>query len=262
MEIYTHSYSINVSTEAGTEEYAKIEQTCKDLGYDLMRVYPMKGDINVPEKATLDPAFIFDNQYNTTENHRIHDWYEKIVPNKNMRVGYYMTAEDQDAFNELKVSHYKCGFCGYRHQGHDAPIHCSECLGSTFLAENELHLTVMNPVGGPKRETTTSAKEFRLSQEETKVKYDQAQAKRREKKAAKILKAAKVDAENNSKEILYKAEIHALVLRAGFDIDNLIYYGHKDKPWCWGWQKPLSKEDAAAIRAYDFPFEYSIKEVA
>lgn len=258
INLLVNKYSIDTSTAKGKDDYRAICETAKALGYKLMRVYGT--DYNFIDKLpveplALEPAFIFSNQYNAGK-FRVMDWYESIVPNAELRIGYYLTG-DIDALNEMKAAHYVCGYCGHRHQGHDAPITCPKCLGSEYLKPENLPLLTMQPLTGPRRDVATVGEdEYNAAQTARKDAYNAAQGDRLRRKADKVL----ADARAKCAEEMYRAESEAAILRQGIDTDNLIYYSHTKK-WVFGWRSPMTQAESEAIRAngVEIPFDYTIK---
>lgn len=95
-------YRFDISNSEEKKEYEALEKSLKNNGlklfdcidstkYGYFELLEKKG------KCYIDPSFVFDNQWNTNLG-RIFDWYESIVPNKKLKIGYYLT---------LTPEHYK-----------------------------------------------------------------------------------------------------------------------------------------------------------
>jgi len=257
IRLTVNKYDIDTSEGSGKAEYRKITTAAKMLGHTLMRVYGTKpGYIDsLPHKVTLEPEFIFYDQYNAS-GFRVHDWYEAICQyhNKTRRVGYYLSGGGT-ALDTIKREHYVCGFCGHRHQGHDAPMTCPQCLGSKYLEESQLPLLVMQPLVGTRRTADgPSAEAYAKAQAEAKIEYTKKQGERRLMKANRLL----VEVVEEKAQLQLEAEGHAATLRAGLDDDNLIYYKHT-KEWVFGWRTTMTQEESERIRSVELPFDYRIK---
>jgi len=253
IKVKINKYFLNISNKNDAKKYEVIKKECSALGYKLFDCISISGEhhkmAEMPEDQTIDPSFLFENQYNTFEGYRVFEWKEEIYRNKHVKEGYYLTG-DINALNELKQAHYVCGYCGNRHQGHDAPLTCSKCLGNEYLTEEYLPLLVMQPLIGPKRQAEGPSKK---AFEEVQSRFKAAQIERLKAEADKVL--AKVD--EACAKLRYEAETQAKVLRSGFSIDNLIYYSHKNE-WVWGWRDGVTKEESERIRSVDWDFNFKI----
>lgn len=212
------------------------------------------------EDATLDQSTIFDNQFNTIEGERVFDWNEPIFENRNIRMGYYISLSTKQAIDAYRSTMVKCSFCGHKEQKSEK-VFCDKCLGSQYLKESELHLTrlvsVLTPCSERGKNLSISPEHremYRIAQLQQKIEYIRQQAERRNKKIVELKETLKKEIEQKT----YKCEIQCMVLEAGFDIDNLIYYAHKNE-WVWGWNKPLSQEESEIIRSANLPFDFTIK---
>lgn len=56
---------------------------------------------------TLSTRYLFGNQFNSEEGHRLFIWRESISPNKNIKEGYYMTGSEESVKHIKNIgNHY------------------------------------------------------------------------------------------------------------------------------------------------------------
>lgn len=252
-----NKYRLDISKENEAKQYEDIKAICKELKYKLFDVInPTKHYLkDLPLEGLVDTEFLFENQY-SLENHRIHDWYEAIYPNKSIKEGYYLTG-DIEKLNEFKAAHYACGYCGARYQGHDAPIFCNKCLDSEYLKEDQLKLLVLQPIKGKKRnfkENDELLKAYKHAQDKTTQDYMTKHKARFDEKAKQL----QIDCNKKIESLAYETACQIEVLKNGIDIDNLIYYSHKNQ-WVFGWNKPLTDNEKEKLSKTDLSFKYIIK---
>lgn len=255
MKIKLNHYHLFIDRPEDAARYEQIKAACSAFGHNLCRVIPLdkRDSAEMPENQTIDPAHLFDNQYNTIEGFRIFDWYEICAFNRgkdnlNYRHGYYLSG-DIGALKEAKRNQYICGYCGKRYQAPIEQITCSACLGSEYLTEEYLPLLVLHPVD-------ESHKSALLTEEQLeKLKADRTEAlrlaniQRKKLRLERMKRDAKKLIESTTEAFvknLYEAKIKAALMSAGFDISNLIYYSHADK-WSYGWRDPLDNHESASI---------------
>ena len=252
MKVKLNRYHFDLSNKDESAKYSALVDELTARGLKCFSVLACQHEGFPPEGYhTIETDFVFDNQYNT-DKFRIFDWTEVIYDNRGVKDGYYLTeTEELEAF---KTQHYVCGYCGHRHNGHDAPINCHKCLGNPYLKPTELHLTVMNPVKGPKRQSTVTIEAYDAAQEKAKADYAVEQKKRLVKEADKCIE----DAKGKAEKIIYEAEEKAKIMRQGYSTENLIYYDHTGK-WVLGWREPVTQEESEKFRSLDLDIDVEIK---
>jgi hypothetical protein len=260
-------YQLNLDMEHEAEEYAALKQKMEEKGIRLMRVYP-SGGRSRPLKSgpvTIETDFLFADQSNTTDDSetnpscRIHDWYEEIVPNKDVRRGHYTVITEELA--KLREDVVICGYCGNREWKETAGAFCTSCLGSPHLGEDHLKLTIFHPIS----EDRTSAKKSLddlppETRNELQSAYLSAQTQRQEADAEKEIAKVKADYEKNEKRLRTERDGFLWLLEKGIPTDNCIFYSHKET-FSFGWRNGLTDtvKSALTTKLEDFPFQYEFK---
>lgn len=258
-------YAIDTSTPAGKAAYATVCKEAGDVaGHKRKRMWggacaSIVGPGGGPEGLLeLEPAFLFADQVNAG-GFRVFDWFEDAHPNlaPTYRRGHYIApGPGWEALKALRAAHYVCGYCGNRHQGHDAPLTCGKCLGSKYLKPDTLHLLTMQPLTGPRRaeSATPSLEAYEAAQTAARAAYRVAQTARRRELAERVA----VEAEKKIDEVRKEAALKRAVLRADLDVDNFIYYPHTGE-CVFGWLKGCTQEESEAIRSAGLEFDFKIK---
>lgn len=266
MRVHLTKYSIDISTSEGKSEYAKIAEHAKSLGYRLFRVIgetdPKKDYVRkLPETLTIETDCLFADQYNTAEGFRIHDWYEGIVPHRDLRIGYYISGGDLEELATAKRDQLVCGYCGDR-SGQHGQAFCSKCLDSPYLKRGELHLLRLRPVAEerkPNRPPLAEAEAETLGAAYTQAQTEGA-TRRGKERLRKQREKIQTEREQTIEQANEKADGLLWLMDHGISIGNVIYYSHT-RTFSFGWRTPVDEETRSAILGVisGFPFAYEIK---
>lgn len=216
--------------------------------------------------AVLECAHVFDDQWNTPaeEGHnglRLMEWQEWHYPRKSLREGYYL--EINDAMRAVKRNAKKCGYCGTIDHGDDAPQFCPCCMGSEYLAEDQLPLLRLWPVAGagkrPKALTEAEAAALLPAYRHAQIHgHTTRDAARIAKQRAALVKGC----DDACRHAVAERDGMLWLMDNGIRTDNAIYYKHKEV-FSFGWRSPLSeacKADLAAkLESFPFAWEFSNK---
>ena len=208
----------------------------------------------------LETDWITSNQWNTVpmnghDGYRVFDWYEAIYHNRDIKFGHYLDITDE--MREVRRNTYACGYCGHMESAAKGNVFCTECLGSPYLKENELHLLRMVSVEQhlPVRKPLTDVERKHLLPQ-----YIEAQTKTRSKSNQKKSQIIETERQKIIKDANIKADGLLWLLERNFNIENVIYYSHTNK-FSFGWKTPVSADVATKLQTMlkDFPFEFEIK---
>lgn len=231
---------------------------------DLLKTIPTKECFNV--RATtredsypynqiidieIDTNHLFDNQFNTVDGKRLFDWFEGIYPNKNFKSGHFLI--DPTELNNLRSTRLACGYCGKQYENHNDTV-CLSCVSSEYLTPEYYHLLALKPVNfkGDRKLSNDDLNRILPLIESAKI-------ARLQKKKLDLI--ARKEKEMKQKEIELKG--FTFFLDHNIDIDNLIYYSHKNQ-FCFGWRNKLSDDEASKILDVisEFQYPYIIKSVS
>jgi len=263
IKTYLHTYHLDVSKEEDRIEYEKIKINRMINNVELFNVIETrnKGTIESRE-VELETEFIFGNQWNTKDGKRIFNWYEEIVPNKNIKKGHYLNIVPE--MIEICEKTYKCGYCGAEYYGHENKgLFCLACLDSEYLKEDELYLLRLKPVefdkSSPEREKLTEKEKAELL-----PLYIQRQTtgddSRNVQKLQKQRKRIEDDYYNTIANAKTECDGMLWLMDHNVSVDNVIYYDHT-KRFCFGWRSPIESTVKPTLieKLKDFPFNYDIK---
>lgn len=243
IKVKLNKYHLDVTDSDDAKTYSSIQKEALGLGYKLFDFIAMgiesKLD-DMPEDQTIETNFLFQDQYNTVEGFRIHDWSETIYHNKSIKKGYYLTG-DIDLLKTAKDNQYACGYCGARYNGAATPHFCNKCLDSEYLTEDNFHLLRLLPISSTEDRPQLSDIEsipIKTAFLEGRKKFKLKQLERLKAKANKVLD----DANKQCARVVYEAKAKAAFYTIGYDPSNLIYYDHTNE-WCLGWRNPISEDE-------------------
>lgn len=246
-------YYLDVSRPDEKAAHEELTVRLKAEGLHCFNVYH-EGRITPAkqESVTLETKCLFDSQWNTTDGKRVFDWYEGIVPNKDIKAGHYLRQTDEMAAIRSQV--HKCGYCG----GYsDGPGFHYACLGSPYLKPENLPLLRLRPIKSASGQVPplTDAERAELLEH-----YEAAQAERLRKKAIKMKSDKLAELDKNVKDAHTELEAFTMLLNAGIDTENCIFYSHK-QTFCFGWSRGLTREEAAAIdrKIKSLPFKWAVE---
>lgn len=250
VKVKVNKYFFNLN-----EDYKAYEDMCSLLKekYKYKKFCVISEAVNLPDQGIIDTKYLFSNQYNLTTGERVHDWFERYNRNENIKSGYYLTG-DIEELNNLKDKQYRCGFCGYTIN--EQQNFCSKCLGSAYLKDSELHLLRMKPV------SWTGTRE-QLSKEENDTMmplYIEAQTVLKENVKAKKYKEFEEEYQSETSKASVKRNGFIWLLDHDINIDNCIYYSHKNE-FSFGWRNKLSEKTVSElkIKLKHFPYKVSFK---
>lgn len=87
-----HKYRFNIENAEEKKQWEELKRTLKNKGLKLFNaisgVSHKYFDL-LPEIATIDTSYVFDNQWNTDAG-RLFDWYMEIYPNNKIKQGYWL----------------------------------------------------------------------------------------------------------------------------------------------------------------------------
>lgn len=199
----------------------------------------------------IDTKHLFANQFNTVDSKRFFDWFEGIYPNKHLKCGHFLI--NPDKLNKLRSERLTCGYCGKQYKNHNDSV-CLSCIDSEYLTPEYYNLLQLKPVNFKGKRILSDIDLSRIL-----PLIETAKTERLQKKKLDLI--ARKERELKQKEI--ELEGFTYFLDYGIDIDNLIYYSHKNQ-FCFGWRDKLSDNDASKILDIISEFEhpYIIKSVS
>ncbi len=270
MKTKLHAYHYNVAVTAERDAYDALKDRMREQDIQVFAsINPQRGSHYLPKLAgeiELETAHLFANQWNTP-THRVFDWAESVVPNKDIRQGHWL--EQTDEMRSIRANTATCGYCG-----HQEPVgqnqFCPKCIGSEYLKPTEVHLLRMVPVSHgsfPKRAPLTDEESRKLM-----PRYEHAQglgkrarselhlSTRRHRIASLVPEANKKAAKLIEDAHTETAAFTWLMDHHWRDIDNVIYYSHTGK-FGFGWRTPLTAAEVSALLDIitEFPYLYEIK---
>lgn len=200
----------------------------------------------------FDTTHIFSNQWNTTNGLRVHEWYEPIYPNKGLKKGYYLELTDE--MKDLQNKTFSCGYCGK--QTLIKSDFCDQCIDSSYLSLNELHLLRMKPVSFTGNREELSKSEL----DNLKPLFLKYQTYRNKKKTDELKVKLTKDKDARIKRATTEYNGFLWLIGNNINTDNCIYYSHTNK-FCFGWRDQLDQElvDKFKLLLITFPFNYEFK---
>lgn len=222
-------YRFDISCPEQDKEYRELRNKLRKTVKTAM---PHMGPCKLRDvtEVTLDPKYLFDNQWNTEEGYRVMEWQYAVHDNTRIKEGYYLILPKEAV--ELRERKRKCGYCGKLSDTEGVHL---ECVKSEHISLKTLRLAYFGKITDPV---------FPEPTEGTLAVFYQG-------KKAWALKAIEGDlktAERNYKEALkgieYKRELAALGF---YDLDNVIYYKHREV-LSIGWRNPLSVEETLRVK--------------
>ncbi len=261
MKTVIHYYDFWLDSEEARTQYQKLTDELKAKGLVLFECvskdyeYMQKIKALDGKEVELDLSFLFDNQWNTTPVEgissiglRIHDWYERIVPNHKRKDGYWI--EISDEMKALRADTFRCGYCAAKY--HRPKFEwCDSCISDRYLKQDNLSSLYLLPLSIRDRE----AREIRRKQTVPKTLVDayisaNTEMLRKYSEDRHHSRLADIQAKMRAIDVeyeIYKTLIESKVLtETQIDIDNIIYYSHSQQV-CFGWRDKLSDEKRKAL---------------
>ena len=75
--------------------------------------------------------------YETLKNYRVFNWFEKLLDNSKIKVGYYIVPTYE--LCDLLCSTFKCKYCGSQYSSAGDGF-CHACLDNQYLKSKDLHM--------------------------------------------------------------------------------------------------------------------------
>lgn len=261
-----HKYSFNIGKRNEREQYEalveKLKQDPDRRFFNVLEIPPYNSNFHdsLPEDIELETEFLFSNQWNTTSGHRIFDWYEAIISNRDLKRGHWL--EITDEMRKIRNSTLVCGYCGKYEPEDSGKTFCEKCLDSPYLKETDLNLLRLLPVAlhFPHRSPITEAEEKELLPKYIDRQTKGADSRAVQQKANQRKRVQeKYEESRDAAETEYKGMIW--LLDRDISIENVIFYSHTGK-FSFGWRNPLSKSVADSLRQklVNFPCDFEIKE--
>lgn len=253
-------YWLNLDNPDDQARYKAIKAERRALGIKLFdcidNAHPSGGD-NCD--VDLETTFLFDNQWNTTDGRHVFDWYESIVPNRRIKIGYFLTITPE--MTAIRANTCKCGYCGAEYyDAENSGKFCGRCIDSEYLKEEELHFLRVMPINYKGNRPPLSPDEasrllpFYVEQQTT-AKGSRAVAKRQKQRAD-------IEADYQKETTAAKMEHDGLMWlwERNISLDNVIFYDHS-QTFCFGWRHPLDAGVRAKITELleGFPYHYEMK---
>ena len=244
MKTTIHQYHFD--TRKQEKEYKEFCAQLKALGLRKFCSWggnPHYDPANDNRIIELEPAYLFKNQWNTQIG-RVFDWAEDYPVNfsKYIKKGHYLVQTDE--MKNIRNNTLQCGYCGKQYP-FGSTCFCMSCLGSEFLTLQDLPLLRLLPISEDKNRSSLSKDE----EQYLVPLYTAAQAE------ILAIRLAKRKSELLKDHSLQQKKLDGMLwlLDHGVDIDNIIYYPHRDI-FCFGWQKPYEKPVPQG-----FPFQFEVK---
>lgn len=219
------------------------------------------------EEVEIDPACLFENQWNTTTA-RIFDHYEGIYDNKKVKSGHWTEITPEMA--EARRLTLKCGYCGKHYGPHHEPApedgFCTACMDSQYIEKKDLKLTRLHNLIEADKPKSHSDRYPELTEQEAAIlipRYIHAQTIATGSRAVAKAKSDRKRVEEKRDKAIDNAKQEAAgmlqLLDLNYPIDNVIYYSHTDT-FCFGWIKPLCKEELDHVLGFisEFHHKYDI----
>lgn len=189
-------------------------------------------------EVVLETKHLFKNQWNTEDGRRVFDWFEEYQPHApNLRIGHYLVVTEE--MKQVRHNRWECGYCGHQTDDPQNDYHLG-CLGSKYLEEKHLSLTKYRRVD----DAVDRPEEV---PQELKDLFSAEQQKRRAKEAVELRQRIVAEAEKAAKEANLKADVFCFLLDNGIDIDNVIFYSHKNE-FHFGWRNPIPADELAILK--------------
>ena len=137
-------YRFNISCPKQDKEYRKLRNKLRKT---VKKAMPHMGPCKLRDvtEVTLDPKYLFDNQWNTKEGYRVMEWQYSVHENKDIKEGYYLVLPKEAV--ELRERKRKCGYCGKLSDTEGVHLDCAK---SEYIDIKTLHLAyfgkIINPV--------------------------------------------------------------------------------------------------------------------
>ena len=194
------------------------------------------------EEIVLETSHLFNNQWNT-QDERVFDWYEGIVPNENIKEGHYLDINQE--MIDIRKNTLGCGYCGKQVLKETLKMYCDQCIDFKHLEEKNLFLLKLEPVSDTFTKRAECPVPERILQE-----YKDAQIGGKSQKG--IARTMKVrndlieayEKKATSNEVEFNGKMW--FLDNGICIDNLIYYSHTGV-FTFGWRNTMTWEESKKV---------------
>lgn len=213
----------------------------------------------VPDEGVeveLELSNLFNNQWNTTCGKRVFDWGLDYNPygNPNLKRGHYL--EITQEMIDVRNNNVACGYCGKYYDRGAGLDFCTNCLGTDYLKEGQLHLLRLKPISfdGDRRPLTDEEKARLLPL------YVNAQTKRFKAKT-EAERQSLIDKHLKTVELASEERDGMLwLLDHEIPLNNVIYYSHL-RTFGFGWRQPYGEVVKAELlkKLEGFPFKYEFK---
>jgi hypothetical protein len=210
--------------------------------------------------VTVELEFVFDNQMNSAAplNARLFDWSEPRYPNANIKHGYFV---ESDELRRARETTCACGYCGAQYENAEPGQFCAACLESQYLKIDELHLLRLRRIAdksNASRSPLTAEERAELLPMFEKARTEGI-TKRGIARRAKQRAVVAAEFDKVVKEATIKRNAYSWLLDNGIEIDNVIYYAHRDV-FTFGWRQHVEGAELDRLRGKltDFPFNYEI----
>jgi hypothetical protein len=265
-------YRFDISNEEEKKQYKALSQKLNKLGLTLfdsisLSDYTTKTSFfnKIKELENkgfieLETEFIFNNQWNTTEesfNLRVFDWAEEIYPNRKIKEGYYLEVNKE--MTDIRENTFKCGYCGKQYFKTKERF-CLNCLDSEYLTKDNLILLQLKKVSDERDFKPLSL------EDETYLNnlYTKAQINGNSERGKKRIEDLKIKLLEDKTKTIKNAETEykgfMWLINKGINTNNVIYYNHTNI-FCFGWKQNLSFEIEQELKQKlkNFPFKYELK---
>jgi hypothetical protein len=274
MKTKIHYYYFRLGEPAEAKKWSELQAKLLALGYGPGRHHAWgsttgPSDRNETVEVEIEPACLFDNQWNTTTD-RVFDWYQYYEVNRaNLARGHWLELTDE--MRAARAQTLKCGYCG-KHYG---PLHapapengfCDACLDSPYLKEKDLPLLRLRSLDQERSENGQYANRPELTKAEREMllpKYIERQTTGTDSRAKARRDKQRLDVLNEYEKDTARATTERdgklWLWDKGIDLDNVIFYNHTGR-FCFGWRSPVSAavESKLLDVLSEFPFSYEIK---
>jgi hypothetical protein len=138
VDAWLYAYNFDISNSEEAAKYTEMENELNSRGMRCFNTYhesiSLSKSQSVQGGIKLDSSTIFSDQWNEHEHGlRLHDWFEGIYVNVNIKKGYYLelSAEAKKCREGMGYCHY----CGHRDtvSNFEEQKGCSECKRTGYI---------------------------------------------------------------------------------------------------------------------------------
>ena len=267
LETQLVTYRFNISNEDESRQYRDLVESLKAQGLRCFNVLAVPSETRKPCESGpvhLATNYLFENQWNTTASSptnpdfRVFDWYEGIVPNRDIKAGHYLVVTDE--MREIREKVLKCGFCGALHWEEEGKKMCDECISSPYLSEERLFLLRLVPVSRDRQDRSDFSDDEKLDKEALEAAFEEAQVRMAEERCARERDEALKDYASKRETIDMERDGLLWLADRKISTENCIFYAHSRR-FCFGWRQALDERVKKRLsqELADFPFRYELK---